>query len=98
MVTFDLKDSPNFSFVKAVSVLKFSLQDIRELDPFIPNLKGWETDPAANSLYAAPIYPSVNAIGRVNIAPILAGNSLPLPPLIQKQFNAFMNIYKASIC
>ena len=35
-VTFDLKDSPNFSFLKALTVVKFSFQEIGEPDPFRP--------------------------------------------------------------
>jgi len=37
-VTFDLQDSPNFSFVKALTVVKFSFQEIGEPDPFHPDL------------------------------------------------------------
>jgi len=33
-VTFDLKDTPNFSFFKALTVVKFSFQEIGKPDPF----------------------------------------------------------------
>src|SRR5205807_9231238 len=44
-VTFDLKDSPNFSFLKALSVVKFSFQEIGEPDPFRPNQQTRESPP-----------------------------------------------------
>jgi len=36
-VTFDLKDTPNFAFLKALPVVKFSYQEIGEPDPFRPS-------------------------------------------------------------
>ena len=96
-VTFDLKDSPNFSFVKALSVVKFSFQEIGEPDPFRPHQKAREQELQSSSLYTSPVYPPVNTVGKANFTPTPAVNSPTLPPLTQEQFNAFMNAYEASI-
>ena len=96
-VTFDLKDSHNFSFVKALSVVKFSFQEIGEPDPFRPHQKAKEQEPPSSSLYAAPVYPPVNTVGKANFSPLAPANPSVLPPLTQEQFNTFMNAYEASI-
>jgi len=96
-VTFDLKDSPNFSFVKALSVVKFSFQEIGEPDPFRPNQKGREAEPLTSSLYTTPVYPPVNTVGKASLTPLATANTSVLPPLTQEQFNALMNAYEASV-
>lgn len=96
-VTFDLKDSPNFSFVKALSVVKFSFQEIGEPDPFRPNQKGREAEPLTSSLYTTPVYPPVNTVGKASLIPLAVANTPVLPPLTQDQFNAFMNAYETSV-
>ena len=96
-VTFDLKDSPNFSFMKALSVVGFSFQEIGKPDPFRPHQKPREQEPPSSSLYTAPIYPPVNTVGKANFTPIAPANSSVLPSLTEEQFNAFMTAYEASI-
>jgi len=96
-VTFDLKDSPNLSFVKALSVVKFSFQEIGEPDPFRPHQKAWESEPISTSLYNSPVYPRVNAVGKASITQAPAENSSAMMPLTQEQFNMFINAYEASI-
>ena len=96
-VTFDWKDSPNFSFVKALSVVKFSFQEIGEPDPFRPHQKARDQEPPSSSLYAAPVYPPVNTVGKANFRPLAPANCSVLPSLTQEQFNTFMNAYEASI-
>jgi len=96
-VTFDLKDSPNFSFVKALSVVKFSFQEIGEPDPFRPNHKAREPEPPSTSLYTSPVYLPVNTIGKANLTQLPVANSPAAPLFTQEQFNAFINAYEASI-
>jgi len=96
-VTFDLKDSPNFSFIKALSVVKFSFQEIGEPDPFRPQQKARDLEPPSSSLYTTPVYPPVNAVGKANFTPIVSANTSAMPPLTQEQFNTFMSAYEASI-
>jgi len=43
-VTFDLKDTLKFSFLKALVVVKFSFQEIGEPDAFTPCLKSREVE------------------------------------------------------
>ena len=56
-VTFDLKDSPNFSFFKGFTVVKFSFQEIGEPDPFRPNQNVKEPEQPLMSLYSSPMMP-----------------------------------------
>jgi len=96
-VTFHLKDTANFSFVKGLSVVKFSFQEVGEPDPFRPHQKSRDLEPHFTSLYPSPVYPPVNTIGKANLAQTAAGNSSAMQPLTQEQFNAFMDAYEASI-
>jgi len=97
-VTFDLKDSPNFSFVKALTVVKFAFQEIGEPDPFQPQLTNREHDSSSPALYSAPVIPQVNAVGKAQLPTLAVGNSpLASPVLTQEQFNAFMSAYESSI-
>ena len=94
-VTFDLKDSPNFSFLKALTVVKFSFQEIGEPDPFRPNQASQDNSQAPAPLYTAPTMPLVNMVSKTEIAHPSAGNlAMPLG-LTQEQFNAFMSSYEA---
>jgi len=96
-VTFDLKDTANFSFLKALAVVKLSSQEIGEPDPFRPLPKFREVEPIANALYTTPPVPQVNAIGRADLPASFSANQAPSVPLTQEQFNAFMTAYETSI-
>lgn len=96
-VTCDLKDSPHFSFVKALSVVKVSFQEIGERDPFRSHQKAQESEPLSKSLYNSLGSSPVNPVGKASIIQAPAGNSLAMIPLTQKQCNRCMNGYKACI-
>ena len=97
-VTFDLKDSPNFSFVKALEVVKFSFQEIGEPDPFRPQPRAQESESPVVALYSTPPIAQVNAVGKAEVpAGLCTGNSPLSPMMTQDQFNTFMTAYEASI-
>ena len=100
-VTFDLKDSPNFSFSKALTVVKFSFQEIGELDPFRPSHSSHEVLPAQLPLYSNPVLHPVNTVSKTEFASSSSGNvSLTPTPsltLTQERFNTFMASYKATM-
>ena len=96
-VTFDLKDTPNFSFSKALTVVKFSFQEIGEPDPFRPNQRGRDLEHLSTSLYSAPIVPQVNAVAVTDIPSTAGGNGVSSPIMTQEQFNAFMSTYEATM-
>jgi len=100
-VTFDLKDSPNFSFVKALTVVKFSFQEIGEPDPFRPAQPACEMPTSQVPLYTNPVLSSVNTVNKADISTPLTGNiSLTLTAtliLTQEQFNTFMSSYEATM-
>ena len=50
---FDLKDSPNFSFQKALTNVKFWFQEIGEPDPFRPNQQVRDPVPVQIPLYSS---------------------------------------------
>lgn len=90
-VTFDLKDTTNFSFAKALTVVKFSFPEIEELDPFRPNQKGREPEHLLLSLYSTPLVPQVNAVAVTDLSCPAPENSVAFPIMTQEQFNAFMS-------
>ena len=96
-VTFDLKDSANFSFQKPLTVVKFSFQEIGEPDPFRPNQQVRDPLPVQIPLYSSPGMPQVNAVTKTEIARFPAEAVSPLPALTQEQFNTFMASYEASM-
>ena len=96
-VTFDLKDSPNFSFQKALTVVKFSFQEIGEPDPFRPNQQLRDPLPVQIPLYSSSGMPQVNSVSKTELARFPAEAVSPLPALTQEQFNSFMASYEASI-
>jgi len=96
-VTFDLKDTLNFSLLKTLAVVKFSFQEIGDPDPFRPLPKSREVEQMANALYSTPPVPQVNAIGRADLPASFSANLPPSVPLTQEQFNAFMTAYETSI-
>ena len=96
-VTFDLKDTLNFSFLKALTVVKFSFQEIGELDPFRPNLKANEPQHQPATFYSPPIVLQVNTVA-VSHMPRSTTKATTLPPVMtQKQFNLLMAGYEASV-
>ena len=96
-VTFDLKDSLNFSFLKALTVVRFSFQEIGEPDLFRPSLNPRESSMAQISLHRSPAISQVNTVGRAGVARMVLETNEPNPVLTQEQFNAFMSSYEASI-
>ena len=96
-VTFDLKDTPNFSFFKALTVVKFSFQEIGEPDPFHPNQKVREPEQPPTLLYSNPIIPQVNSVAVTDIPHTALANSVSSPIITQEQFNAFMSSYEATM-
>lgn len=95
-VTFDLKDTPNFSLLKAPTVVKFSFQEIGEPDPSRPNLKNNELQ-YQPALYSPPVVPQVNTIAVTDV-PRSTAEVTALPALMtQEQFNLFMAGYEASV-
>ena len=96
-VTFDLKDSPNFSFVKALTVVKFAFQEIGEPDPFRPHQKVPESEHPSPLLYTTPSLPQVNAVSKTEFPASPMLNSLTSPLITQEQFNSLMSAYEASI-
>ena len=96
-VTFDLKDSPNFSFLKALTVVKFSFQEIGEPYPFRPNQTSPDSPQVNVSLYSPSSVSQVNAVSKTDITHS-AQETIPLAPLfMQEQFNPFMSSYEASM-
>jgi len=96
-VTFDLKDSPNFSFFKALTIVKFSFQEIGEPDPFRPSQKVKEPEQASMSLYSSPMMSKVNSIAVTDIPNSALANSISSLIITQEQFNPFMSSYEATM-
>lgn len=96
-VTFDLKDSPNFSFLKALTVVKFSFQEIGEPDPFRPDQTTRDSSSVNVPLYSPPSVSQVNAVGKTEINRLAPETIQPTPPFTQEQFNAFMSSYEATM-
>jgi len=96
-VTFDLKDSSNFSFLKALNVVKFSFQEIAEPDPFRPSQPSREMLGSLTPLYSALVLLTVNAVSKTDIASASAGNVPPALTLTQEQFSAYMSTYEATM-
>jgi len=98
-VTFDLTDSPNFSFVKALTVVKFALQEIGEPGPFRvrPHQKVPESNHPSPLLYTTPSLSQVNAVSKTEFPASPMVNSLTSPLITQEQFNSLMSAYEASI-
>ena len=96
-VTFDLKDSPNFSFLKALTVVKFSFQEIGEPDPFRPDHQSHDVLPTSVPLYTSPAISQVNTISKADVVQLPSGNVQQSPALKQEQFNTFMFAYEALV-
>jgi len=96
-VTFDLKDTPNFSFSKGLIVVKFSFQEIGEPDPFCPNQKGREPEYLLPSLYSTPLVSQVNAVAVTDLSCPAPENSIASPIMAQEQFNSFMSSYESTM-
>ena len=96
-VTFDLKDTPNFAFLKALAVVKIAFPEIGEPDSFRPLLRTREVEQMVNALYTTPPVAEVNAIGRVDLPACFSAKQAPSVPLTHEQFNAFMTAYETSI-
>ena len=100
-VIFDLKDSPNFSFLKALTGVKFSFQEIGEPDRFCPSQSRHEVPPVQVPLYSNLVLHPVNTISKTEFAPSSSGNvSLTPTPsltLTQEQFNTFLSSYEATM-
>jgi len=96
-VTFDLKDSPNFSFLKALTVVKFSFHEIGEPDLFRPTLKICDTHHPQTALYSPPVVPQVNAVAVTDMARPTGEQSALPAAMTQEQFNMFMAGYEASV-
>ena len=96
-VTSDLKDTPNFSFAKALTLVKFSFQEIGKPDPFRPNQKGREPEHLLPSLYSTPPVPQVNVVAVTDLSCPAPENSVASPIMTQEQFNAFMSSYESTM-
>jgi len=96
-VTFDFKDSPNFSFLKALTVVKFSFQEIGEPDPFCPDHQSHNVLPTSVPLYTASAISQVNTISKADIVQLPSGNIQQAPALTQEQFHTFMFAYEAMV-
>lgn len=96
-VTFDLKNTPNFSFFKALTVVKFSFQEIGEPDSFWPNQKAKELEQPPITLYSNPLIPQVNAVTVTDLPHQALANGLSSPIMTQELFNSFMSSYEATI-
>ena len=96
-MTFDLKDTPNFSFAKALTMVKFSFQEIGEPDPFRPNQKGREPEHLLPSLYSTPLVPQGNTVAVPDLSCPALENSVAFPIMTQEQFNAFMSSYESTM-
>ena len=95
-VTFDLKDTPNFSFFKALTVVKFSFQEIGEPDPFRPNQKAKEPEQPLISLYSNQLIPQVNTVAVTDLHHQVLANGIFSLIMTQEQFNTFMSSYEAT--
>ena len=96
-MTFDLKDTPNFSFFKGLTLVKFSFQEIGEPDPVRPNQKVEEPEQPIMSLYSNPMIPPVNSVAVTDIPNSTLANSISSPIITPEQFNAFMSSYEATM-
>ncbi|KAG0130026.1 hypothetical protein HOY82DRAFT_610018 [Tuber indicum] len=97
-VTFDLKGSPNFSFLKALEVVKFAFQEIGEPDPFKPNQKSYEPELQATNLYSAPSLPPVRSVVKAEVPHTHTSGTIGLSAtMTQDQFNTYMSPYEASL-
>ena len=95
-ITFDLKDSPNFSFIKALEIVKFSFQEIGEPDPFRPTQKSHAHESSAPTLYSS-LAPTVNAVAKTDVLLAADSKSGPLASFTQEQFNQYMANYEATV-
>ncbi|RPB04124.1 hypothetical protein L873DRAFT_1938362 [Choiromyces venosus 120613-1] len=89
-VTFDLKNDLNFSFSKALTVVKFAFQEIGEPDPFCPQPDKMES--VAPALYSLHNVTQVNALTKTEVLVLLIQ-----PTLTQEQFNTLIASYEASM-
>jgi len=96
-VTFDLKDTPNFSFFKGLTVVKFSFNEIGEPDPFHPNQKVREPEQPPTWLYSNLIITQVNSVAVTDIPHSELANSVSSPIITEEQFYAFMFSYEATM-
>ena len=96
-VTFDLKDTPNFPFLKALTVVKFSYQEIGEPDPFSPGQPPQEAPQQLMPLYTAPAISQVHAVNKADVGQVSSGTIPPALTLTQEQFNTFMSSYESMI-
>jgi len=94
-VTFDLKDTPNFAFLKALTVVKFSYQEIGEPDPFRPSQQTLEAVEPSVSLYTTPAISQVHAVSKADAGQVSSGTIPVTPALTQDQFNTFMSAYES---
>ena len=96
-VTFDLKDTPNFSSFRALTIVKFSFQEIGEPDLFWPSQKAKEPEQPPITLYSNPLIPQVNAVAVTDLPHLALANSISSPIMTQEQFNTFMSSYEATM-
>jgi len=94
-VTFDLKDTPDFAFLKGLTVVKFSYQQIGEPDPFRPSQQTQEAVEPSVSLYTTPAISQVHAVSKADVGQVSSGTIPVTPALTQEQFNTFISAYES---
>ena len=96
-MTFDPQDSPNCSFLNALTVVEFSFQEIGEPDLFQPTYKSVKTAALRSPLYSLPVIPQVNTLAVTDVPRVTTQQPALLASMTQEQFNNIMSSYETTM-
>jgi len=83
--------------LKALTVVKFSFQEIGEPDPFQPTHKTVKTKALPSPLYSPPVIQQVNTLAVTDVPRMTADQPALPASMTQEQFNTFMSSYESTM-